>query len=378
MAQVFGIDVLPRRTLVTETRDELSVPSGVSDRWRYLEVNRNIVVIGGSAGSLSPLRGILARLPPDLAACVIVVVHIPAGSSGILNAIAPGCPLPVVMGEDSMKMQDGMVYVAPPDCHLLVLGEQLKLGKGPRENLSRPSIDPLFRSAALTAGSRVIGVILSGMLNDGASGLAAVKECGGIAMVQAPNTAEAADMPIAALEATPVDLSAADHDLATAIIKHVGEQAGPQKIAPPGLRLEVEIAAGSPSTTSVIDQIAHPVAFTCPDCGGVLSEVDGVKPLRFRCQVGHAYTGKTLLSEQEGAVDEAMRVALRIIEERAVLVGRMGREAEAAGRNGMAETYAERAIEYRQQAETLREALLRNLDLKVDSADETDIVGHEV
>ncbi|MBW9117372.1 chemotaxis protein CheB [Rhizobium cauense] len=339
--------------------------------------NRDIVVIGGSAGSIKPLTSVLGRLPTDLKAAVIVVIHVPSGSLGVYSAVASGCPLPVIMAQDGMPIERSRVYIAPPNHHLLLLDGHFKLGNGPRENLARPAIDPMFRSAALTAGSRVIGLILSGMLNDGASGLATIKRCGGIALVQAPNIAASPAMPIAALEATPVDLSGAEEDIALAITRLVGEEAGPPVATPPELRLEVEIAAGAASTVDTIEKLGHPIALTCPDCGGVMSEIDEARPLRFRCQVGHAYTGKALLSQQQDVVDEAMRVALRIIEERAELVSRMARDADVSGRNGMAETYAQRADEYRAQAEVLRQALVQLMELKSQGLNETDIAAHE-
>jgi len=339
--------------------------------------NRNVVVIGGSSGAIKPLNAILRLLPQNLDAAILVVIHVQSGSAGVYGAIAKDCPLPVITANEGMEVERGKVYVAPPDHHLLLIDDRICLGNGPRENLARPSIDPLLRSAALTAGSRTIGLILSGMLNDGASGLASVKRCGGIAMVQAPSTAASPDMPMAALEATAVDLSGAEGDLAAAIIRFVGEEAGPMVATPSALRLEVEIAAGNATTTGTVEKFARPIALTCPDCGGVLSEADDKHPLRFRCQVGHAYTAKALLGEQEGAVDEAMRVALRIIEERAHLVTRMGKDAEASGRASIAEDYLQRADEYRTQAEVLRVALLKLLELKSANQSEGDVVRYE-
>ena len=339
--------------------------------------NRNVVAIGGSTGAIKPLNAILDKLPRELKATIIVVIHIPAESVGVYSAIASGCPFPVVVAEDGMATEAGKVFLAPADHHLLLIGDVFKLGKGPRENLARPAIDPLFRSVALSAGPRAIGLILSGMLNDGASGLASIKRCGGIALVQAPSTAEAAAMPIAALEATPVDQSAGEGELASAIVRFVREEPGPPQAAPPELKLEVEIAAGAASTTGTIVKLGHPVALTCPDCGGVLSEVDGSHPLRFRCQVGHAYTGKILLTEQQNAVDEAMRVALRIVEERAELVSRMGRDASASGREGIAENFLQKSDEYRAHADILRRALLQLMEAEPDDSEEHDIASYE-
>lgn len=339
--------------------------------------NRNVVAIGGSTGAIKPLNAILEKLPPDLKAAIIVVIHIPADSSGVYSVIASRCPFPVVVVQDGMALEVGKVFIAPPDHHLLLLGDFFKLGKGPRENLARPAIDPLFRSVALSTGPRAVGLVLSGLLNDGASGLASIKVCGGIALVQAPNTAEAAAMPIAALEATPVDQSAGETELASAIIRYVGEEAGPHQPVPPELKLEVEIAAGAGSITGTIAKLGHPVALTCPDCGGVLSEIGGSHPLRFRCQVGHGYTGKTLLAEQQSAVDEAMRVALRIIEERAELVSRMGRDASESGRDGIAENFLQKSEEYRAHADTLRQALLKLMEGKPEDSKEPDVASYE-
>jgi two-component system chemotaxis response regulator CheB len=333
--------------------------------------NRDVVLIGGSAGAVAPLRTILAALPEDLPASIIVLLHMPANGTGIFATVASlSRRLPACRAEDGMVLRRGQVYVAQPNRHLLVADGQLKLGSGPRENSTRPAIDPLFRSAAIAYGPRAIGVILSGMLNDGASGLAALKQSGGIALVQAPKDAEAPDLPLAALEATPVDVSAAAADLAAAIVQHVHEEPGPAIEVPPEIHLEVEIAAGGRLTSDKLAEIAAPVPITCPDCGGVLSEVKGGWPLRFRCQVGHAYTGRALLGRQEAQVDEAMRVALRIIEERAELVGRMGRDAERAGRSAIAQMYQDRAEEYHAHAETLREGVLRSIELHSAQDDE--------
>jgi two-component system chemotaxis response regulator CheB len=328
--------------------------------------NRDLVVIGGSAGASAPLRTILSSLPEDLPASVLVVIHVPSTSEGMfptLAGITRPTQLPVQDAEDGAELHSGQLYIAPPNRHLLVIDGRLKLGTGPRENLVRPAIDPLFRSAALSYGPRAIGVILSGMLNDGASGLAAIKRCGGIALVQAPSDADARDMPIAALEATPVDLSAPRGELAEAVLRFVHEPPGPARDAPRDIRFEVEVAAGGRIDHEALDKFAETVSMTCPECGGVLSEIRGSAPLRFRCQVGHAYTGKALLERQEGMVDEAMRVALRIIEERVALVSRMGREAGQAGRTSMAEMYDKRADEYQEHADILRKAIMTSMDL---------------
>lgn len=325
--------------------------------------NRDIIVIGGSAGATGPLKQILARLPASLPASVFIVLHIPAQGIGILSTVASAAgKLPVRQAESGMVIEPGHVYLAAPDHHLLLLENHVMLGRGPRENMVRPAIDPLFRSAALHYGPRVIGVVLSGLLSDGADGLSAIKRCGGFALVQDPSDAVADEMPRSALEATTVDLCVPGAKLGDVLSDLVLETAGTPLPMPPDIRLEVEIAAGERLDTPKLNRIANPAALTCPSCGGVLSEVKDSHPLRFRCQVGHGFTADTLAREQESRVDEALRVALRIIEERAELVQRMAANGRQTGRRAISEMYELRAREYREYADMIRRVVLQSLD----------------
>ena len=323
--------------------------------------NRDIIVIGGSSGATKPLRDILGQFPRDLPAAVFVVLHIPAHGLGLLSTVAGAAArLPVHPAEDGMAIEQGHIYIAVPDRHLLLADGHIHLGRGPRENMTRPAIDPLFRSAAITYGGRAIGVILSGLLSDGAAGLTAIKRCGGTALVQDPADAAADEMPRRALEATLIDLCVPGAKLGDVLSDMVREQAGPSLPVPAELRLEVAIAAGDRVDSETLESFADPAALTCPSCGGVLSVVRTGPPLRFRCQVGHAFTADTLAQEQEGRVDEALRVALRIIEERAELVARMAAEGRQGGRPAVAEIYDARAREYRDYADQIRKAVLRS------------------
>ncbi|HJS86163.1 MAG TPA: chemotaxis protein CheB [Acetobacteraceae bacterium] len=333
--------------------------------------NRNIIVIGGSSGATAPLKAILGALPLDLPAAVFIVLHIPARSIGILATVATAAGrLPVHQAADGMAIEPGNVYLAVPDHHLILTKGHMKLGRGPRENMARPAIDPLFRSAAVAYGPQVIGVVLSGLLSDGASGLEAIKRCGGLAVVQDPADAIADEMPRSAMQATTVDLSIPSARLGDVLSELVREPAGPGVPIPPDIRLEVDIAAGERVDSEVMRRFADPVALTCTTCGGVMSAVRGGKPLRFRCQVGHALTADVLAKEQENAVDEALRVALRIIEERAELVARMAEDGRNSGRRAVAELYEERAAEYRRYADTIRRAVLLTMAPITPSEDE--------
>jgi two-component system chemotaxis response regulator CheB len=189
----------------------------------------------------------------------------------------------------------------------------------------------------------------------------AIKRCGGVALVQDPADALADEMPRRALEATVVDLCGAGARIGDALSDLAREQAGRASPIPPELRLEVEIAAGERSDSEVLSRIADPAPLTCPGCGGVLSVSKAGRPLRFRCQVGHAYTADVLAKEQEGRVDEPLRVALRIIEERAELVSRMAEDGRRSGRLALAEMYDARASEYRKYSDMIRRVMLESL-----------------
>jgi two-component system, chemotaxis family, protein-glutamate methylesterase/glutaminase len=325
--------------------------------------NRDIIVIGGSSGATAPLKDILGSLPADIPAAVFIVLHIPARGIGILSTVAAAAGrLPVKEAAHGLPIEHGTVYLAAPDHHLLIAEGRLMLGRGPRENLVRPAIDPLFRSAALAYGPRVIGVVLSGFLSDGAAGLEAIKRCGGLAVVQNPADALADEMPRRALEASSVDYCIAGAKIGDVLAELANGQAGEAGPVPPDLQLEVQIAAGERIDSEVLSAIATPAALTCPSCGGVLSALKAEQPLRFRCQVGHAFTADVLAKEQENRIDEAMRVALRIIGERVQLVSRMAEDARQHGRTAVAEMYEARAEEYKKYSEVIRRAVLRSLD----------------
>lgn len=321
---------------------------------------RDVVAIGGSLGAVEAVRTLCRALPADLGAAVAITLHVGAeGRNFLADIFDQDAAMPVRTAVEGEPFLRGRAYVAPADRHLLVIDGAIRLGCGPRENMARPAIDPMFRSLGAGYGPRVIGLVLTGMLDDGASGLADLKSCGGVTVVQGPRGAEAPDMPLAALRSADVDYRAPLPDLAALLARLVGEEAGPAPPVPEEIRLEVEIALGArPVTSDEIHRVAAPVPLSCPACGGVLSEVDRGPPLRFRCQVGHGFTGEALVTEKEGAVDEAMRVALRIIEERAVLAGKLAEDARRTGRFAAARASDERARESRRYEEVLRRAVL--------------------
>ena len=316
----------------------------------------NIIAIGGSSGSGAVLSRLLPSLPADIPAAILVATHLARHASGYLAERLSGRgAMRIANAVDCQLIEHGHVYIAPPDRHLLVIDGTVRLGSGPRENMARPAIDPLFRSAARYHGPRVTGVVLSGYLDDGASGLRAIKSCGGTTVVQDPEDAQVEEMPLAALAASDVDHVATADALPGLLTALAQEQRSGAHTPSDALRLEVEIAAGSRLGSETLMAIADPAALSCPACNGVLSEIRGARPLRYRCQIGHGYTAQALTARSD-KVNEAIRVAMRIMEERVTLVGRMARDARGAGRDAVAELYDARVSEYRGYAATLREA----------------------
>lgn len=320
---------------------------------------RDVIAIGGSLGAVAALKHLLGKLPGDFGAAVFVVIHVGARGKDLLAEIFNAhSGIPVTTAVDGEAVERRHVYVAPADHHLLVIDGVIRLGRGPRENLARPAVDPLFRSIGLNYGPRSVAVVLTGLLNDGAAGLADFKRCGGVTVVQNPSDAVAPDMPMGALRASDVDYRAPLDGLAALLVELTGEEAGPPIPVPAEIRLEVDIAFGRQIGSETMLTIANPVPISCPACGGVLSQIKSWPPLRFRCQVGHAYTSEALAAESEGAVDEALRVALRIIEERVTLSEKMAQDAHRSGFAAAAAANKRRANEGREHAETLRRAII--------------------
>ncbi|AUX74784.1 chemotaxis protein CheB [Sinorhizobium fredii] len=335
--------------------------------------SRDVIAIGGSTGAIGAVKQLLRALPPEFAATLFIVIHVGARGKNLLSEIfKEHIAVPVTTASDGERIEAGHVYVAPADHHLLVVDGIVRLGRGPRENLARPAVDPLFRSVGMTYGTRAVGVVLTGMLNDGAAGLADLKRCGGVTVVQNPQDAAAPDMPLGALKASDVDYRASLADLPQLLVQLTSEAAGPPVAIPDDLRLEVDIALGRQIDPEAIATIADAVPLSCPACGGVLSQMKSWPPLRFRCQVGHAYTSDTLAAESEGSVDEAMRVALRIIEERVTLCEKMADDARRSGRDAAAAANTRRADEGREHAETLRRAILGKTAGAADEVEEVE------
>jgi two-component system chemotaxis response regulator CheB len=294
-------------------------------------------VVGASAGGIEALRTLCGALPPDLPAAVFVVLHIGAGSLNVLPGIlGRSGSLPATSAVDGEPIRQGHIYVAPADHHLFLHPESVHITRGPKEHHFRPAIDPLFRSAAAVHGARVIGVILSGTLGDGALGLRAVKNAGGLAIVQDPRDALFDSMPLRAL-----DVVEADHCVPVGSMGALLARLCRQPLTPAGV--VPSHAAWGPST------------FSCPDCGGQLSQASEGAGVRFRCHVGHGFDGTSLLQAHDDVVETALYTAARVLAEKAALFRQLAGRARSAQRTLVAERFEAEAALYDER----RDAVLR-------------------
>jgi two-component system, chemotaxis family, protein-glutamate methylesterase/glutaminase len=319
----------------------------------------DIICIGASAGGVEPLKQIVRRLSPELPAAVCVVLHVPESGTSVLPSIlARAGPLPASHAVDGEAIRPGHIYVAPPGYHLAVDPRRMRLLRGARENAHRPAIDPLFRSAALAFSSRAIGVVLSGLLDDGTIGLREIKRAGGIAVVQDPADTEWSSMPMSALANVSVDYRLPAREIGDLLVHLV---AGKEVSVSAGTG-ELEQAAAElrnvTMQTDERDKPGRPSPYSCPECGGVLWEMQDGELLRFRCRVGHAYTSDALTTQQADTIEKALWTALRALEEQSALKRRLAERARMQGNDARAKQLEERSELLAGQSQQVRELLL--------------------
>jgi two-component system, chemotaxis family, protein-glutamate methylesterase/glutaminase len=332
--------------------EALSNPTGDAVR------QRDLVVIGASAGGVEALQELVSGLPPEFPAPVLIVMHISARSTSVLPQIlSRRGQLPANFARDGDELLRGQIYVAPSDQHMLVHDGHIRLTRGPRENGHRPAIDPFFRSAARDADGRCIGVILSGLLDDGAAGLRFVQQHGGATIIQDPEEALFPSMPRAALGLMAPDRIVSAAEVARTLCELIEEAPPTQAPPPPGPpdadesgrdRVEIE----DPSETAAL-LAGPPSALTCPECGGALWEVDEGGTARFACHVGHAYSLASLVEEQGRSLEMVLWAAVRALEERADVHRRLASRTETR----RSSAYEDRALEAERHATALREML---------------------
>jgi|tagenome__1003787_1003787.scaffolds.fasta_scaffold20966740_2 two-component system chemotaxis response regulator CheB len=315
---------------------------------------RDIVVMGASAGGVETLAELAAGLPAEFPAAIFVVLHLlPTGNSVLPEILDRAGPLPATSAESGDEIERGRIYVAPPDRHLLLASGGIRLTHGPRENGHRPAVDPLFRSAARAYRERVIAVVLSGSLDDGTAGLRLVKRMGGATVAQDPEDALYPSMPASA-----VANQAADH---------VAPLAEMPALLCDLVDTPIEIAAGPFPDLEDLDPAEpdrsddEPTAgdltgLTCPECGGALWEhLDPDGYVRFKCHVGHAYSPDSLETAQSEGLEMAMWSALRTLEERGDLFRRLARRSGLSARH----RFEAKAQEVAHHADLLRQSIVR-------------------
>jgi two-component system chemotaxis response regulator CheB len=326
--------------------------------------NRDILVIGTSAGGVEALLFLAKNLPRDFPAAVIVTIHLPRHSRSALDQILERAgPLPVRFVAHGERLRKGRIYLAPPDRHLLIEDDRVVLGHGPRENSSRPAIDPMMRSVGACCGSRTVGVVMTGTMHDGASGLWAVDQCGGVTVVQDPSDAKFPDMPVNALNRLRPDHVVTLAAMPKLLASLAAEPAGAPMPVPESIRFEIEIARGRSATIDEMDRLGRRSPLACPDCHGVMWEIDEGELVRYRCHVGHAYTAELM----NMAIDENLRrglaSALRALEERRELAHKLQKQAEHNNQRMLAASWSERCEEAQRELDVVRDAVRRLDDI---------------
>jgi two-component system chemotaxis response regulator CheB len=324
--------------------------------------NHDIIVIGMSAGGLDASVTIIRALPTGFSAALFVVTHMPAEEPSFLpDILSRSGPLPAVHGTEGMPIEPGHIYCATPDHHLLIEPGHIHSLRGMKENGFRPAIDATLRTAARAYGPRVVGVILTGMLDDGTAGLVAVKRRGGYAIVQDPSEAVYPSMPRTARRYVAVDAVLRLADIAPMLMRLTHEPAVTTKdgAMDDHLELEAKISELDREALEQADTLGVPAPFSCPDCGGVLMEFYDEDLLRFRCQIGHAYSPESLVARQTDQLDITLWAAYRAIDERARLLRRLAAEAERFNDEREAHRFTQFAQRAEHQKEQFRQAYLK-------------------
>jgi two-component system chemotaxis response regulator CheB len=322
--------------------------------------NRDLVAIGASAGGVEALAFLCTKLPAQFPATILITQHLPSHSNSALDQVLTGAgQLPATFARHGDTLRKGQIFLAPPGCHLIADGDRLLLGNGPRENNVRPAIDPMLRSAALCCGPRAIGIVLTGTLGDGASGLKAVQQCGGITVVQDPDDAAFPEMPRTALNRSIPDHIVRLSDLPALLNSLVQRPAGEPRPVPDSIRFEVGIANGQKASMKDMDRIGRRSVLTCPECNGVMWEIGDDELPHYRCHVGHAYGSEPMNLALDENLRRALGSALRALEERIAMTERLREHARQRGHNQSADAWSRRIQEIEKEADALRNAIIR-------------------
>ena len=332
---------------------------------------RDIIVIGASAGGVSALEVLVKTLPKDFSGSVFIVMHIPAFSpsrlSDILNRAGS---LPVEQPVDDQKVERGKIYVATPDHHLLVEDDHVIVRKGPKENRFRPSIDALFRSAAYVYGARATGVVLTGALDDGTSGMWMISRKGGKVIVQDPEEAAYPEMALNVMQYVKADYCLPIAEIGGILTRLVLEEVTESKAMPEGelkrLAMEVKIATEDNAFERGIMDMGEMAVFTCPDCHGALVSLKEGDRVRYRCHTGHSFSASVLLAGLTESVEDTLWQAMRGLEETTMLLQHIGEHIMDAGDHKVAEEFLKKANSTAQRARVVHDSVFKNDRLSKD------------
>lgn len=318
----------------------------------------DIVVVGASAGAVETLQSLVRQLPASFPATMFVAVHMPPEANSVLSQIlGRASPVPVGTPADYDPIRPGQILVGPPDHHLLVDREQVRVVRGPKHDRHRPAIDPLFESASRAHGARVLGVVLSGTLDDGAAGLRTIRRRRGLALVQDPETALFCGMPRSAIELAG-DVEVVALDLMGAAMMRLIETP-PDRDPGPDAELDRRFESYSAQKTDV-NRSGTPSPFSCPECHGVLWQVDDDPNIRFECRIGHSFSPQGLVNEHGASMEEALEAALRALDENANLNRRIARHMRETRRSISADRAERKAARSEAHAALIREVLILN------------------
>jgi two-component system chemotaxis response regulator CheB len=320
-----------------------------------------IIVIGASAGGINALCELVAQFQKEIDAAIFIVLHLSRRGVGdyLKHRLQQYTELTCHLATDELAIEKGNIYIAQPDFHLIVKKGVCKLTDGTQENRWRPSIDVLFRSAAAAYGEQVIGVMLTGLLDDGTSGMIAIKRSGGLCMVQDPNEAEYPEMPLSVLNNVEVDYSVPLAQMGFIISEHIRTAVWHNTPIPADVLAEAELAEKVVTSIAAVAEIGSHSLYACPDCGGGLWEKEDNGFKRYRCHIGHTYSQLDLMKKQQEQVESTLWIALRMMEERRNLLKRIADKERKNGLNILSADHQERAEELEQHIDILKKIIFR-------------------
>jgi two-component system, chemotaxis family, protein-glutamate methylesterase/glutaminase len=332
---------------------------------------KDIVVVGASAGGMEALQKLVANLPEDFPGSLFIVWHLSPGLRSILPAVLERAgKLPAAHPADGDRIEPGRIYVAPNDHHMLLERGYIRIARGPKENRFRPAVDPLFRSAAYIYGTRAVGVVLTGALDDGTAGLWAIKLRGGTAIVQDPSDAQQRSMPLNALDNVDVDYKLPVAEIGPLLARLVREEAR-EALPMVGrerdlLETEIKIAEEHDAMERSVLQFGELSPFTCPECHGVLTQLKDGRLMRYRCHTGHAFSPAALLNSTTEEIEKRLWDAVRAVDETVMLLNRMGEDYAREGNTRAAETCFAKANEFYERSQPMRQSAVESEELATD------------